>query len=239
MKLDGVARIIDRVVQKPSEAMQRDRPVFLLTGFGPFPGAPRNASSLLIEELALLASRRLPGFSIRAEVLPTEWRAGPDRLARLLDEHDPVVALHFGVSYRARGFVVETRARNERRGIEDACGDVPGNVCIASGGPAEMPATLPTGLIVERLRRKGLPVQLSRDAGGYLCNEILYHSLREARCRGAGCIGARRGFIHIPDRLTDGARGGSRRAAATLLDWDSALDGGLEIMAVCAGVAGR
>lgn len=94
--------------------MRRDRPVFLLTGFGPFPGAPRNASSLLIEALAKLAARRLPGFAVRAETLPTEWQAGPARLSALLDDLRPAVALHFGVSHRARGFVVETRARNTR-----------------------------------------------------------------------------------------------------------------------------
>lgn len=219
--------------------MLRDRPVFLLTGFGPFPGAPRNASSILIEQLARLAARRIPGFAFCAETLPTEWQAGPQRLAELLEAHDPVVALHFGVSYRARGFVIETRGRNERRDIEDACGAVPGQSCVALDGPAELPATLPTGLIVDRLRRMGLPVQLSRDAGGYLCNEILYQSLSEARARGGGSIGPRRGFVHIPDRLANGARGGSRRSSASLLDWEAALDGGLEIMSVCAGVAER
>ena len=219
--------------------MRRDRPVILLTGFGPFPGAPRNASSLLIEELAKRAPRRLPGFAVHAETLPTEWQAGPDRLSELLEEFDPVVALHFGVSHRARGFVVETRARNTRHDIEDACGAWPGELCIAASGPAEVSATLPTGLIVERLRRMGLQVQLSRDAGGYLCNAILYHSLSEARLRDTGGLGPRRGFIHIPDRLSGGRAGGWRRASASLLDWEGALEGGLEIMTISAGVGSK
>ena len=226
--------------------MRRDRPVILLTGFGPFPGAPANASSLLVDELARLAPRRLPGYAVHAETLPTEWLAGPDRLSALLDDHAPVVALHFGVSHRARGFVVETRARNTRQDITDACGAAPDELCIAENGPPEMSATLPTGLIVERLRRMGLPVQLSRDAGGYLCNALLYHSLSEARRRDAlragssfgPSSGPRRGFIHIPDRLAAG-RGGARRASASLLDWDSALEGGLEILSICAGVGER
>lgn len=224
-----------------SLAMPRDRPVILLTGFGPFPGAPRNASSLLTEQLAKVAARRLPGFAVHAETLPTEWQAGPARLSELLVRHEPAVALHFGVSHRARGFVVETRARNERDDIEDACGEAPVEYCIAGDGPREMPATLPTGLIVSHLRRMGLPVQLSRDAGGYLCNAILYHSLSQARQRLGGSphgFGPRRGFIHIPDRLTNG-RGGTRRASASLLDWDMALAGGLAIMELAAGVVSR
>lgn len=219
--------------------MRRDRSVILLTGFGPFPGAPRNASSDLIAHLARLAGARLPGYAVHAETLPTEWRAGPARLAELLAEHDPVIALHFGVSHRARGFVVETRARNTRQDICDACGAPPDARVVADDGPDEISATLPIGLIVGRLRRKRLPVQVSRDAGGYLCNAVLYHSLAEARSRGARGVGPRRGFIHIPDSLSKFRGGGARRSSVCLLDWESATRGGLEIMAACAGIIER
>lgn len=221
-----------------SPAVRRDRPVFLLTGFGPFPGAPRNASSLLTAELARVAARYLPGYAVYAETIPTEWQAGPARVAELLDELEPAVVLHFGVSHRARGFVVETRARNACEDIVDACGAAPEAPCLHPDGPSEMASTLPTGLIVERLRRMGLPVQLSRDAGGYLCNAVLYRSLSEARPREAAGFGPRRGFVHIPDRLA-GSRYGSRRASASLLDWEAAVEGGIAIMSVCAGVRDR
>lgn len=219
--------------------MRRERPVILLTGFGPFPGAPKNASSLLVEELSRAAAGRLPGFVVLAETLPTEWRAGPSRLTDLLSRLKPAVAIHFGVSHRARGFVVETRGRNECSDIVDACGEAPLAACIAEEGPSEIPATLPTGLILERLRRIGVPVQLSRDAGGYLCNSVLYHSLAEARRRDASAIGPRRGFIHIPDRLGGLGVQGARRASASTLRWDDAVHGGLEIISICAGVGDR
>lgn len=219
--------------------MRRDRPVILLTGFGPFPGAPRNASSQLAEELARVAVRRLPGFAVLAETLPTEWRSAPARLSSLLEELEPAVAIHFGVSHRARGFVVETRGRNERSCIPDACGEEPEDGCIAREGPAEIPATLPTGLIVERLRRLGVPVQTSRDAGGYLCNNILYQSLSEARRRKAGSIAHRRGFIHIPDGLAGPRGAGVRRSTVSALRWEEAVEGGLEILGICAAVGER
>lgn len=227
---------------------RRDRPVILLTGFGPFPGAPRNVSGSLIQALVEIAPRRLPGFAVHAEILPTEWQAGPHQLASLLDRLEPAIVLHFGVSHRARGFVVETRALNLRRDILDACGEAPDDVCVISDGPRELRATLPTGLIVDMLRRKGLPVQLSRDAGGYLCNAILYHSLEAARRRALehGTLrrigargGVRRGFIHIPDRLAGAQTGKARRARSSLLDWDQAIEGGVSIMELAAGVAGH
>ncbi len=220
--------------------MRRNRPAILVTGFGPFPGAPRNASSLLAEAIAEQAENQLPGFTVHAATLPTEWQAGPARLATLLDTLRPTLTVHFGVSRRARGFVVETRARNLRQHVFDACGETPLAECIADGGPNEIAVTLPTGLIVERLRKLGLPVQLSRDAGGYLCNAVLYHSLDHARRGDSAGLGPRRGFIHIPDRLTGGGpRGPSRRAVATRLEWDGAVKGGLAILAACAGVGER
>lgn len=220
--------------------MRRLRPVILITGFGPFPGAPRNASGLLAETLAEAAARQFPGYSVHAETLPTEWQTAPARLSGLLDSLDPVLALHLGVSGRASGFVVETRAINSAQDVADACGEAPAAARLAKEGPGEMAVTLPTNLIVERLRRLRLPVQLSRDAGGYLCNAVLYHSLLHGRRCGESGRAPRRGFIHIPDRLIGGAKSGStRRAAPSRLEWDGAVRGGLAILAACAGTAER
>lgn len=218
--------------------MHPHRPVILVTGFGPFPGAPRNASSLLAEALATAAVRSLPAYKVHAAALPTEWEAAPRRLAELVDEHDPVAAVHFGISRRARGFVVEMRARNLAANVCDARGAYPPAQCVQADGPDEIGATLPVNLIVERLRRLGLPVQLSRDAGDYLCNAILYHSLSEVRRRPAASGNLRRGFIHIPDRLLAGERRSGRPAAPSKLDWEGAVAGGLAILAACAGTAG-
>ena len=217
--------------------MHRRRPVILVTGFGPFPGAPRNASGELAEALAREAPRHLPGYSVVAATLPTEWHDGPRQLASLLDRHEPVVALHFGVSRRATGFVIETRARNALAQVCDAAGAMPPGLRVAYHGRDELASLLPTTAIVARLRRLGLPVQVSRDAGTYLCNAVLYNSLVDAR----DSASARRGFIHLPDRLlppTAGS-GGLRRAAPSRLDWNGAVTGGLAILSVCVGAGER
>lgn len=217
--------------------MRRHRPAILITGFGPFPTQPRNASSLLADAIAKAAPAHLPGFAIHAETLPTEWRAGPAMLEDLLERLQPVVALHFGVSHRAHGFVVETRARNALSDVIDACGETPDDACVAREGPAALTSTFPARQIVERLRRLGLPAQISRDAGGYLCNSVLYHSLHHANRHEISGFAVRRGFVHIPDRLIDGAVIGARRGAPSKLSWPGAVEGGLAILAACAGVA--
>ena len=92
-----------------------------------------------------------------------------------------------------------------------------------------MAASLPVQHIVTRLRRLGIPAFVSRDAGGYLCNATLYHSL--------GCAGTRPAAASAssifrrrsagPVAQTAGA------SAVAALTWEQAHAGGLEILAAC------
>ena len=204
----------------------------LLTGFGPFPGMPENASALLVPKLAHLVARRFHGHRVVARILPTEWEAGPARLAAHYLREKPGLALHFGVSERAKGFVIETLARNARRFAADAAGASPPSPCILKDGPATLKARLPADDIVARLDALGIPACLSGDAGDYLCNSILYHALMLAEKRPAPTAV---GFIHIPSSLVPRNERTTARSSKCALDWESALLGGLEIVRVCLG----
>lgn len=176
----------------------------LLTGFGPFPGVPMNASATLAHEMAAHAPRRLPraaDFAFHAETLPTEWDAGPARLAELHDRLEPAVVLHFGVSERAAGFVIETRGENACLDALDAAGRPPPHTLLSHSGPDARAATIPALPIVDRLRGEGFTAHASTDAGRYLCNAVLYRSLEwaAARSNSAHAVPAPRiGFVHIP-----------------------------------------
>ena len=106
---------------------------------------------------------------------------------------------------------------------------LPPGVAVREGGPEFMAATLPVRHIVARLRRRGIPAFVSRDAGGYLCNATLYHSLGCARER-PGC---RVGFIHIPATLGRPGAANRGRVGGRTLTWEQAHAGGLEILAAC------
>ncbi len=208
--------------------INRTRPTILLTGFGPFPGVPVNASWAVVQELAPAASRAFPGYHVHHEMLSTEWHGGTQRVIELLDGLKPNLALHFGVSSRATGFVVEARGYNERSTVTDACGHTPERAgCLIADGPHQLTARLPLNLIVHRLRGRGLPVELSRNAGRYLCNAALYHSLDTVRRR---AWNIRSGFIHLPVSIDKRPHvGGSR------LTMQQAVAGGLEIIAASLG----
>lgn len=208
------------------KTLKSSTPTALLTGFGPFPGVAHNATGVLVPRLAAAARRQFPEWSIATAILPTEWSAAPVELARHLARARPVLALHFGVSREARGFVIETLGRNLCRDTADAAGINPTSALLDADGPAARAASLPTPEILARLARSGLPAATSDDAGGYLCNAVLYHSLGHAALAARS---ARAGFIHIPVDLGQPGSG---------LSLPDAVRGGLDILAAClAGLA--
>ena len=212
--------------------MPIDRPTILLTGFGPFPSIAANATSVLVPRIAEAAADSFAGCRIVCHVLPTEWQAGLARAADLYRTHDPMLALHFGVSGRAKGFEIETRGRNVCARTLDAAGCLPAGSCLTSEGPEFLPATLPAAHIVQRLRRRGIPAMLSRDAGGYLCNALLYRSQELARGR---LSPMRSGFIHLPSDLVNERNPARGPLPGCRLNWRDVIDGGLEIIAASLG----
>jgi pyroglutamyl-peptidase len=194
-----------------------------LTGFGPFPGVAANASALLVPEVAQTARARHPSVRFHVEILATEWRQAPDRAAALIRDLRPALALHFGVSGRARALNLETRARNMTRAACDAAGELPAASYVLPKAPDILTTELPFKHIAERLRAQGIPAHTSRDAGAYLCNAVLYRSLIEAR---GSDVPALVGFVHLPARLA--RRRGSVRPG--LLGWEQAVEGSLEII---------
>jgi pyroglutamyl-peptidase len=212
--------------------MASSRPVLLLTGFGPFPRVPVNVTSLLVPRIAEAADKAFAGVRVVCEIIPTEWRAGLARVEGLYAEHRPLIAIHFGVSGRATGFAVEARARNCCAASPDAADCLPDGDCVAPGAPEFLPSTLPVALIVERLRRRGIPAQLSRDAGNYLCNALMYRTLDLARTKDWP---ARNGFVHLPTSLVNPRHPGRGPLRPSPLSWRQVVDGGLEIIAASLG----
>jgi pyroglutamyl-peptidase len=205
-------------------------PTILLTGFGSFPGVAVNASGLLVTRVARAARRRFPNSTITTLVLPTEWQRGPQRVKAAIARAQPDIAIHFGVSSEARGFVIERRGVNACAAMPDGAGHLPALALLEPDGPPQRSSTLPVATIVKRLTARGLPAVASSDAGTYLCNAVLFQSLALASADRLGMIA---GFIHIPASLAGGGIDGRGPAPGCPLTLTDALTGGLEIIAAC------
>ena len=202
------------------------RPRLLLTGFGPFPGTPVNASAVLVAEIADRLVHRLVHVELRIAVLPTEWKAGPAEVQRQIMGFQPEIALHFGVASGTTGFRIETLAENARNRLTDASGHVPRRRAISATSPPHLLSTFPADRIRQRLAALDLPVEMSTDAGRYLCNATLFRSLSLTRmAKGARMAG----FIHIPSALGDPEQAQSLQN----FDWPRAIAGGLAIVETC------
>ncbi len=206
-------------------------PSVLITGFGPFPGVAVNASGMLVPRLARAARRRFVGVHVHTAILPTEWGRGPARARAAHERASPDISIHFGVSGRAQGFVIERRGVNVCLHTEDGAGKLPPLDVLDPNGPKRRAVTLPVAGIVARLKSLGLPAVTSDDAGSYLCNAVLYQSLglTGADARGMGCGMA--GFVHLPSSLAPSPLADEGHSGP--LTFEQALAGSLEIIAVC------
>jgi pyroglutamyl-peptidase len=163
----------------------------LVTGFGPFPGVPDNASAPIVAALA--KSVAMPGIQLITEIIPVLWTYARGVARDAMARAKPDAILHFGVSKRLTGFEIETRAVNLSGPKEDLGGAVRPSKPLDIAGERVLEATLPPAILLGALRREGYPARISRDAGRYLCNALFYWSLADA---GAG--GPLVSFIHMP-----------------------------------------
>jgi pyroglutamyl-peptidase len=174
----------------------------LLTGFGPFPGAPSNPTGPLVQRLARLRRPALSDVRLVPHVFQTSYRAVDRDLPRLLADVKPDAVLMFGLSGRASCLRVETRARNAVSAlIRDADRQQPFSTSILPGGPGALLFGVPAARLALAARRVGVEAVTSRDAGRYLCNYLLWRAI-EAAARPDGPTFA--AFIHVP-RLKPGA----------------------------------
>jgi pyroglutamyl-peptidase len=185
----------------------------LITGFGPFPGAPFNPTEPLAVELA---RRRHPAFAnVRrvAHVFRTSYEAVDRELPALIAREKPAALVMFGLATRTKHLRIETRARNVlTRVVPDADGQIPETGSIVPAAPITVSLRAPARRLLMAALATGVPAALSHDAGQYLCNYLCWRAAEAART-GAPRLVA---FIHVP--AVRPARLQARRPALTLDD---------------------
>ncbi|MCC6777261.1 MAG: pyroglutamyl-peptidase I [Hyphomicrobiales bacterium] len=165
----------------------------LITGFGPFPGAPFNPTEPLVRALA---HQRHPAHARRTgHIFPVSYEAVDRDLPALLERGQPQALVMFGLAVRAREVRIETRARNAvTRRLADVGGRVPASGVIDAEAPPVLRLRSPTQRLLLAARSAGAPAALSHDAGRYLCNYLCWRAAEAAATSGPRLVI----FVHVP-----------------------------------------
>lgn len=149
----------------------------LATGFEVFGDHEVNPSQLIAEELD-------------GVVLPVSYERAVDVLRAAIEERRPDLVICFGLAHERTAISVERWAHNfDEATTVDNDGAAGSGRPIDPAGPLALGSTLPVDDIVAALEAGDIPAEVSRDAGGYLCNHVFYR-LRRSGMRG--------GFVHVP-----------------------------------------
>src|SRR3954471_14786797 len=196
----------------------------LITGFGPFPGAPFNPTKPLVARLLRLRRPAFADVELSGHIFPVTYSAVDRELPQLLAQRRPDALLMFGLATRTRHLRIETRARNAVTMLwpdADHSRSRKGSIIRGADAMAFGPHT---AKLLRAALGTGIDARTSRDAGSYLCNYLSWRAI-EPPCRGDGP--RRAAFVHIPPLARDGAqqriRGKHRITLEELVDAGEAM----------------
>jgi len=196
-----------------------DKLRILVSGFGPFPGAPYNPTQPLVARLLRLRRPALSDVELIGHIFPVTYGDVDRQLPDLLAKHRPHALLMFGLASRTAHVRVETRARNAVSVLwPDAGHTLIRKGSISGGADAKMFGSH-TARLLRAAMATGVDIRASRDAGSYLCNYLSWRAV-EATHRDDGPNLA--AFVHVP--LI--ARGAQRSGATHRVTLEELVDAG-------------
>ena len=184
----------------------------LVTGFGPFPGAPYNPTQPLVARLMRLRRPAFADVELSSHIFPVTYKAVDRELPLALQKHKPHALLMFGLAARNAVTTLwpdaaQTRARKGS---------------IADGADAQRFGPH-TAKLLRAAKGTGLDARTSRDAGSYLCNYLSWRAIEAVNAGNGPRLAA---FIHIPPLARGGAtrrKGFSRITLEELIDAGEAM----------------
>src|SRR6266852_3894841 len=183
----------------------------LVTGFGPFPGAPFNPTQPLAARLVRLRRPALRDVELSGHIFPVTYTAVDRELPDLLASRRPHALLMFGLASRTPYVRLETRARNAVTTLWPDADHTRVRKGSIAGGADAMMFGPHTARLLRAADNTGADARASRDAGSYLCNYLSWRAI-EAACSDTGPRLA--AFVHVPLVARDGApqhKGAARR----------------------------
>jgi len=192
----------------------------LITGFGPFPGAPFNPTEPLVARLLRLRRPALGEVELTGHIFPVTYQAVDRELPELLKKTEPQALLMFGLATRTPYIRVETRARNAITPLWPDADHAQARKGSISGGADALMFGPHTARLLRAAAGAGVDARTSRNAGSYLCN---YLSWRAIEAVGMDDNLRLASFVHIPLL----ARGGtSLRKGSPRITLEELVDAG-------------
>ena len=167
----------------------------LVTGFGPFPGAPTNPTIPLVKRLSALRRPALDDVELSSHIFHVTYRTVDRELPELIARLRPHAMLMFGLANRTAHVRIETRARNAvTTTFPDADRTIARKGSIV---PDARPLVFGphTARLLSAARATGVDARPSRDAGSYLCNYLSWRAIEATQAEDGPRLAA---FIHIP-----------------------------------------
>ena len=176
----------------------------LVTGFGPFPGAPVNPTQQIVRNLA--RTKCLAGHTIAAHVFETSYAAVDRDLPRLIARHHPRALVMFSLAANTPHIRIETMAHNEiTQQQADVTGVKPRNSAIRPSRTASRRGRAPFAQLVNAARVAGFKAQISQDPGRYVCNYVYWRATEAAQKAGGPKQVV---FVHVPELRSGKNAGG-------------------------------
>ena len=167
----------------------------LITGFGPFPGAPFNPTEPLVARLLHLRRPAFSNVELAGHIFPVTYGDVDRQLPDLLVTHRPQALLMFGLASRTRHVRIETRARNAITTLWPDAGHARVRKRSISGSADALMFGPHTARLLRAALGTGLDARASRDAGSYLCNYLSWRAIEATRGANGPQLAA---FVHIP-----------------------------------------
>jgi pyroglutamyl-peptidase len=198
-----------------------DKLRILLTGFGPFPGAPFNPTQPLVKRLTQLRRPALGDVELVSHIFHVTYATVDRELPEFIARYRPSALLMFGLADRTAHVRIETRARNAVTTLfPDADRNRARKGSIAGGAGAMMFGPH-TAKLLRVAVATGIDARASRDAGSYLCNYLSWRAIEAVGSDNGVRLAA---FVHVPLLRRDGAF--QRKNAAHRVTLEQLVDAG-------------
>lgn len=182
--------------------------IIALTGFEPFADFQVNPSW---EAAKKFEGKEIGSFKVKSFQIPLVYKEIKSKITSIIDTQKPAIIISLGQSYRSL-ITLEKIAINFADLTESTilynCKTRPKDETLEQNAPAAYFTMLPIRKILNKLRQKGIPAEISYTAGAFGCNQIFFQTMHKVRSEKLDICA---GFIHVPCLPSQAAKLQKRR----------------------------